>query len=85
MKLVYLTYQIEIFFCEIILSFFSFRYELIVLPDAFIIHMPHAPSIDIAKFRSKPQYRKCLRRLKEDFVRDLAKIYGMKATKYLIS
>ncbi|OQV20059.1 Glycosyltransferase-like protein LARGE2 [Hypsibius exemplaris] len=60
-------------------------YELIVLPNAFIIHMPHAPSIDIAKFRSKSQYRKCLTRMKQEFVRDLAKVYGMKATKYLIS
>lgn len=33
-------------------------YEFIVLPSAFIIHMPHAPSFDIAKFRSSATYRK---------------------------
>lgn len=33
-------------------------YEFIVLPNAFIIHMPHAPSFDIAKFRSSSNYRK---------------------------
>ncbi|KAI8488043.1 LARGE xylosyl- and glucuronyltransferase 2 [Branchiostoma belcheri] len=32
-------------------------YEFIILPNAFIIHMPHAPSFDIAKFRSSEQYR----------------------------
>lgn len=32
-------------------------YEWIVLPNAFIIHKPHAPSYDIAKFRSSPIYR----------------------------
>lgn len=33
-------------------------YEFIVLPSAFILHMPHAPSFDIAKFRSSATYRK---------------------------
>lgn len=33
-------------------------YEFIVLPNGFIIHMPHAPSFDIAKFRSSSTYRK---------------------------
>ena len=28
-----------------------------MLPNAFIIHMPHTPSFDIAKFRSSDQYR----------------------------
>lgn len=32
--------------------------EFWVLPDAFIVHMPHAPSFDIAKFRSSAVYRK---------------------------
>ena len=35
-----------------------FRYEFTVLPNAFIIHMPHAPSFDIAKFRSSSVYRR---------------------------
>lgn len=33
-------------------------YSFIVLPNAFIIHMPHAPSFDIAKFRGSVQYRR---------------------------
>jgi len=58
-------------------------YEFVVLPNAFIIHMPHAPSFDIAKFRSSSLYRKCLTILKGEFQRDLSKKYGIKALKYL--
>ncbi|XP_041366032.1 LARGE xylosyl- and glucuronyltransferase 1-like [Gigantopelta aegis] len=58
-------------------------YEFLVLPNAFIIHMPHAPSFDIAKFRSSSTYRKCLKILKGEFQRDLSKKYGIKALKYL--
>ncbi|GAB6025957.1 LARGE xylosyl- and glucuronyltransferase 1 [Chamberlinius hualienensis] len=50
-------------------------YEFVVLPNAFIIHMPHAPSFDIAKFRSTPQYRKCLQVLKNEFVEELSRRY----------
>lgn len=32
--------------------------EFVVLPNVFIVHMPHAPSLDIAKYRSSDQYRK---------------------------
>ncbi|KAH9488917.1 LARGE xylosyl- and glucuronyltransferase 1 [Bulinus truncatus] len=58
-------------------------YEFLVLPNAFIIHMPHAPSFDIAKFRSSSLYRRCLKILKGEFQRDLSKKYGIKALKYL--
>lgn len=58
-------------------------YELVVLPNAFIIHMPHAPSFDIAKFRSSSVYRRCLKVLKGEFQRDLSRKYGIKALKYL--
>ncbi|XP_013415637.1 LARGE xylosyl- and glucuronyltransferase 1-like isoform X2 [Lingula anatina] len=58
-------------------------YEFVVLPNAFIIHMPHAPSFDIAKFRSSSLYRKCLKTLKGEFQRDLSRKYGIKALKYL--
>ncbi|XP_052215378.1 xylosyl- and glucuronyltransferase LARGE2s-like isoform X2 [Dreissena polymorpha] len=58
-------------------------YEFVVLPNAFIIHMPHAPSFDIAKFRSSSLYRRCLSRLKQEFQRDLSQKYGIKALKYL--
>ncbi|XP_030845045.1 LARGE xylosyl- and glucuronyltransferase 1-like [Strongylocentrotus purpuratus] len=58
-------------------------YDFIVLPNAFIIHMPHTPSFDIAKFRSSQQYRTCLQTLKEEFQRDMSKTYGFAALKYV--
>ncbi|XP_076311862.1 xylosyl- and glucuronyltransferase LARGE2s-like isoform X2 [Tachypleus tridentatus] len=51
-------------------------FEFIVLPNAFTIHMPHAPSFDIAKFRSSSQYRKCLKILKQEFVKQLSTRYS---------
>ncbi|XP_071505018.1 xylosyl- and glucuronyltransferase LARGE1-like [Diadema antillarum] len=58
-------------------------YDFIVLPNAFIIHMPHTPSFDIAKFRTSQQYRTCLQILKEEFQRDMSKKYGFAALKYV--
>ncbi|XP_074660287.1 xylosyl- and glucuronyltransferase LARGE1-like isoform X2 [Tubulanus polymorphus] len=58
-------------------------YEFVVLPNAFIIHMPHAPSFDIAKYRASKLYKRCLKILKDEFQRDLSKKYGLKALKYL--
>lgn len=54
-------------------------YKYIVLPDAFIIHRPHAPSLDIAKFRTNTIYRRCLKRLKDKFVDELINKYGKNA------
>ncbi|XP_075738255.1 xylosyl- and glucuronyltransferase LARGE2s isoform X2 [Rhipicephalus microplus] len=51
-------------------------YEFVVLPNGFMVHMPHAPSLDIARFRSSSQYRKCLSLLKSEFARDLSLRYG---------
>ncbi|XP_029438002.1 LARGE xylosyl- and glucuronyltransferase 2 isoform X2 [Rhinatrema bivittatum] len=59
------------------------EYELVVLPDAFMVHMPHAPSFDISKFRSSASYRACLQILKEEFHQDLSRHYGSAALKYL--
>ncbi|XP_033842330.1 xylosyl- and glucuronyltransferase LARGE2s [Periophthalmus magnuspinnatus] len=59
------------------------EYELTVLPNAFMIHMPHAPSFDISKFRSSPGYRHCLSTLKDEFHQDLSRKYGSAALKYL--
>ncbi|XP_059204347.1 xylosyl- and glucuronyltransferase LARGE2s [Centropristis striata] len=59
------------------------EYELVVLPNAFMIHMPHAPSFDISKFRSSSSYRNCLNTLKEEFHQDLSRKYGSAALKYL--
>ncbi|XP_035484603.2 xylosyl- and glucuronyltransferase LARGE2s isoform X1 [Scophthalmus maximus] len=59
------------------------EYDLTVLPNAFMIHMPHAPSFDISKFRSSPSYRNCLNTLKDEFHQDLSRKYGSAALKYL--
>ncbi|XP_006995213.3 xylosyl- and glucuronyltransferase LARGE2 isoform X3 [Peromyscus maniculatus bairdii] len=59
------------------------EYELLVLPEAFSIHLPHAPSLDISRFRSSPAYRDCLQTLKEEFHQDLSRRYGAAALKYL--
>ncbi|KAG7473656.1 hypothetical protein MATL_G00098180 [Megalops atlanticus] len=59
------------------------EYDLVVLPNAFMIHMPHAPSFDISKFRSSSSYRYCLTMLKDEFHQDLSRKYGSSALKYL--
>uniref|UniRef100_A0A8C6MYF8 LARGE xylosyl- and glucuronyltransferase 2 n=1 Tax=Mus spicilegus TaxID=10103 RepID=A0A8C6MYF8_MUSSI len=59
------------------------EYEFLVLPEAFSIHLPHAPSLDISRFRSSPTYRNCLQALKEEFHQDLSRRYGSAALKYL--
>ncbi|XP_042341153.1 LARGE xylosyl- and glucuronyltransferase 2 [Plectropomus leopardus] len=59
------------------------EYDLMVLPNAFMIHMPHAPSFDISKFRSSSGYRNCLNTLKDEFHQDLSRKYGSAALKYL--
>ena len=52
-------------------------YEFIVLPDAFIIHSPHAPSVDITRYRTSHTYRECLNELKKDFIEGLMKKYNI--------
>uniref|UniRef100_A0A8C5DJB6 LARGE xylosyl- and glucuronyltransferase 2 n=1 Tax=Gouania willdenowi TaxID=441366 RepID=A0A8C5DJB6_GOUWI len=59
------------------------EFDLMVLPNAFMIHMPHAPSFDISKFRSSSGYRNCLNTLKDEFHQDLSRKYGSAALKYL--
>ncbi|XP_068451516.1 xylosyl- and glucuronyltransferase LARGE2s isoform X1 [Clinocottus analis] len=59
------------------------EFDLMVLPNAFMIHMPHAPSFDISKFRSSSSYRNCLNTLKDEFHQDLSRKYGSAALKYL--
>lgn len=48
-----------------------------------MVHMPHAPSFDISKFRSSFGYRNCLNTLKDEFHQDLSRKYGSAALKYL--
>jgi len=54
--------------------------EFVVLPNVFIVHIPHAPSLDIAKYRSSEQYRRCLRSLKREFIKDIKLKYGEQRT-----
>uniref|UniRef100_A0A8R1TVB3 Glycosyltransferase-like protein LARGE2 n=1 Tax=Onchocerca volvulus TaxID=6282 RepID=A0A8R1TVB3_ONCVO len=54
-----------------IMSLNAAGYEFIVLPDAFVVHQPHLPSFELARYRSLARYRKCLKALKGEFVRDL--------------
>ncbi|XP_045433806.1 LARGE xylosyl- and glucuronyltransferase 2 isoform X5 [Pipistrellus kuhlii] len=59
------------------------EYEFLVLPEAFTIHLPHTPSLDISRFRSSTTYRGCLQALKDEFLQDLSRHYGAAALKYL--
>ena len=46
-------------------------WEFVVLPDVFLLHLPHAPSLDITRFRADATYRSCLHALKHNFTREL--------------
>ncbi|XP_023942707.1 xylosyl- and glucuronyltransferase LARGE1 [Bicyclus anynana] len=52
-------------------------YSLTVLPDAFVVHTPHAPSPDITAFRADRHYRICLELLKHEFLNDLKRKYNV--------
>ncbi|KAK7580259.1 hypothetical protein V9T40_000888 [Parthenolecanium corni] len=61
-----------------IMELYAQDYSFYVLPNAFIIHMPHSPSFDIGKFRGSVPYRRCLKILKNEFIRELRKRYVSK-------
>ena len=46
-------------------------WEFVVLPDVFLLHLPHAPSLEITRFRADSSYRACLDALKQNFRREL--------------
>ena len=50
-------------------------YELVVLPEAYMVHMPHAPSPDIVGYRQSKHYRDCMQVLKKEFRRELENRY----------
>ncbi|CAH0664074.1 unnamed protein product [Spodoptera exigua] len=52
-------------------------YRAVVLPGAFVVHTPHAPSQDITAFRADPHYRICLALLKQEFMEDLKSKYNV--------
>ena len=45
--------------------------EFVVVPDVFMVHQPHTPSLDLLRFRSSRSYRECLLGLKAQFIREL--------------
>lgn len=57
-------------------------YEFVVVPHGYTIHLPHSPSIDILNYRSSKKYRNCQEELKQKFVSELIKKYGLAAKKY---
>ena len=46
-------------------------YRFIVLPEAYIIHLPHAPSADVAAFRRSKNYRDCMLVFKREFRKEM--------------
>lgn len=50
-------------------------YELVVLPEAYMVHMPHAPSADIVGYRHSKHYRDCMQVLKREFRKELEQRY----------
>ncbi|TPP59430.1 Glycosyltransferase LARGE1 [Fasciola gigantica] len=58
-------------------------YQMYVLPDAFVLHLPHPPSVEVLRYRSSSLYRYCIDKMKLDFIKDLAKEHGVQALKYL--
>ncbi|KER29887.1 hypothetical protein T265_03580 [Opisthorchis viverrini] len=58
-------------------------YRFLVLPNAFILHLPHPPSIEVLRFRSDSVYRSCVDKIKLDYITHLAKKHGVRALKYL--
>ena len=45
----------------------SDHFDLVVVPDVFLVHLPHAPSMEIGRFREESGYRECLETLKQEF------------------
>jgi len=70
-------------YCLLRLAVNVCRFSFVVVPNAFIIHQPHAPSLDIARYRASATYRECLKVFKSDFQRYLSRKYGIRALKYL--
>nr|VZI46218.1 unnamed protein product [Spirometra erinaceieuropaei] len=58
-------------------------YRFVVLPEVFVIHLPHSPSMDVYRFRNSPLFRRCLERFKVEFIKELAHNYGVRSLKYL--
>lgn len=57
-------------------------YELIVLPDLFIIHKLHARTYHRTMFFTSKRYKSCVKIFKEEFLKYLAKKYGKRGEIY---
>jgi len=55
-------------------------YNFWVLPNVFIIHLPHTPSLDIHRYRSSSTYRRCMESMKQEFTREIDDKYGEATT-----
>ncbi|KAL5111621.1 LARGE xylosyl and glucuronyltransferase 2 [Taenia crassiceps] len=54
-------------------------FKFVVLPNAFIIHLPHAPSVESNRFRHSHSLRQCLEDFKVKYIKDLAIRFGVKS------
>ena len=59
-----------------ILQLHAMGQEMVVVPDVFMIHQPHSPSMDLVRFRKDRKYRECLLALKTEFIRQLERETG---------
>ncbi|KRX26823.1 Glycosyltransferase-like protein LARGE1 [Trichinella nelsoni] len=49
------------------------NYEFIVLPFAYIVHLPHSPSLELLQYRQNSDYRRCLKLIMGQFIKELTK------------
>ena len=61
-----------------IMALYAEEYEFVVLPDVFIIHQPHSPSMELGRYRTNKNYRNCLQKLKDEFIDELEQKTGKK-------
>ena len=58
-------------------------YQMVVHPSAFVVNRPHAKSNDSVQFRSNNKFTSCMKKLKKQFVNELAVKYSIDPKKYL--
>ncbi|KRZ24161.1 Glycosyltransferase-like protein LARGE2 [Trichinella pseudospiralis] len=49
------------------------NYEFLVLPFAYIVHLPHSPSLELLQYRQNSDYRRCLKLIMGQFIKELTK------------
>lgn len=57
-------------------------FRFIVLPFAYVIHMPHMASEDIMRYRTSAAYRQCTDNIKQEFVNGLISKYNLDRDKF---